>query len=542
MTKRKIRNPRIAGKALHKPARLAKLAKQIPPLTAEKLQELKQHLASSQPEQLVEANEQLVFAMLRTQIQAERTERKLQEAMRLVETDALTGLPNRVFFFDRFTRAIANAKRHHERLALLFLDLNDFKEVNDTLGHAIGDEVLKHAARCFVDAVREADTICRLGGDEFLILLTEITQPADAALIAKKVIRALGKPNLIGEHRLRLGTSIGISVYPDDGDNPDLLIERADAAMYKAKRSGQSDYVFHGGEPRCEQQQEPQTLASLKRLVTHYELVQAAHERQREQLQAANEQLILSALTAQALQAVAEQSERQQKDALTLLAHELRTALSPIRMVAEMLGRNSQYVPPRLLDVFARQVAHLARVLDDLLHISRAGISKLKLHRETVELSEVIAVVVQAWRPEMLSRSQQFSLNMPAQAVQIDGDPVRLEQVFDNLLGNACQYTPRGGKIKLGVETQGDSVTLTFADSGIGISAEALSAIFEPFTQDAHAAGCSEGLGIGLTVVRELVLAHGGEVSASSPGVGRGAQFVVKLPLAGHKREVSTKP
>ena len=542
MNKRKFRNPRIVAKALHEPAQLTELTKQILPLTAEKLQKLKQRLASSQPGQLVEANEQLVFAMLRIQIQAERTERKLQEAMRLVEIDALTGLPNRVFFFDRFTRAIAYAKRHHERLALLFLDLNDFKQVNDTLGHAIGDEVLKHAAQSFTAAVREVDTVCRLGGDEFLILLTEINQPADAALIAKKVIRALGKPNLIGEHRLRLSTSIGISIYPDDGDNPDLLIERADAAMYKAKRSGQSDYVFHGVEPRCEQQQELQTLASLKRLVTHYELVQAAHERQRDQLQEANEQLILSALTAQALQAVAEQSERQQKDALTLLAHELCTALSPIRMVAEMLGRNSQHVPPRLLDVFARQVAHLARVLDDLLHISRAGISKLKLHRETVELSEIIAVVVQAWRPEMLSRSQQFSLNMPEQAVQIDGDPVRLEQIFDNLLGNACQYTPRGGQIKLGVEMDGNNVIITFADSGIGISAEALPNIFEPFTQDTHAVGCSEGLGIGLTVVRELVLAHGGEVSASSPGVDRGAQFVAKLPLAEHKPEVSTKP
>lgn len=543
MNKRKFRNPRIAAKALHMPARLAKLAKHIPSLTAEKLQELKQHLASSQPEQLVEANEQLVFAMLRTQIQADRTERKLQEAMRLVEIDALTGLPNRVFFFDRFTRAIASAKRHQERLALLFLDLNDFKQVNDTLGHAIGDEVLKHAAQSFSAAVREADTVCRLGGDEFLILLTEITQPADAALIAKKVIRALGKPNLIGEHTLRLSTSIGISVYPDDGDNPDLLIERADAAMYQAKRSGQSDYVFHGVEPRYEHQQEPQTLASLKRLVTHYELLQAAHERQREQLQEANEQLILSALTAQALQAVAEQSERQQKQAFTMLAHELHTALRPVRMVAELLGRSRPHVPPRLQTIFERQVTHLARVLDDLLHISRAGSIQLTLDRQLLDLADILMTTADAWRPAMDNHAQRFSLKLPAQSLQVDGDPVRLEQIFDNLLGNACQYTPQGGSIELSAEVIGDSVVVTLSDTGIGISAAALPHIFELFTQDPQISDHDNPrLGVGLSVVRELVTAHGGEVGASSAGGGRGSQFVVTLPLAGHTPEASVNP
>ena len=534
--KNKTRNLRVAAKARRELAYAPGRNGSIPAITPEKLGELKKRLSNSRSPSLVEANEQLVFAMLRTQVKAERAELKLQEALRSAETDALTGLPNRVLFFDRFTRAITNAKRHNERLALLFLDLNNFNQINDTLGHSVGDEVLKHAAHCFVSTVREADTVCRLGGDEFLILLTEISQPADAALIAKKLSSALGAPSRVGEHVLRLTTSIGICIYPDDGDNPNLLVERADAAMYRAKRHGLGGFVFHGDESSSEQRQVPQTLESLKRLVTHYELLQAKHNHQLAHLQEANEQLIFSALTAQSLQAAAEQAERQQKDALPLLAHELRTALSPIRMVAEMLGRNSPHVPPRLLEVFARQVTHLTRILDDLLHISRAGTAKLKLQRQIVDLGEVISAVVQAWRPEMLSRSQQFSLNMPAQAVQINADPVRLEQILDNLLGNACQYTPRGGQIKLGVKMEGDSVILTFADSGIGISAETLPSIFEPFTQDAHAVGCSEGLGIGLTVVRELVLAHGGEVSASSPGIGRGAQFVVKLPCAGQPR------
>lgn len=540
MNKRKLRNPRVAAKALHEPALQAKLSKQIAPLTAERLQELQQRLTGDHAEQLVEANEQLVFAMLRTQIQAETTERKLQEAMRLVETDALTGLPNRVFFFDRFTRAIASTKRNQDRLALLFLDLNDFKQVNDTLGHAIGDEVLKHAAHCFIDAVREADTVCRLGGDEFLILLTEITQPTDAARIAKKVIRALGKPNLIGEHTLRLSTSIGISIYPDDGENPDLLIELADAAMYKAKRSGKSDYVFHGVEPSGEQQHEPQTLASLKRLVTHYELVQAAHERQREQLQEVNEQLTLSALTAQTL---AEQSERQQKEALTLLAHELHTTLRPVRLVAELFGRSSPHAPAKLQHIFERQVTHLAGLLDDLLDISRIGSIQLTLERQLLDLANILSTTVDAWRPAMDSQTQRFNLQLPKQRLLVDGDPVRLEQIFDSLLSNACQYTPRGGSIALSAAVAGDNVVITLSDSGMGISAAALPHIFEVFTHDSQvSANANARLGIGLSVVRELVTVHGGQVVASSAGSGRGSQFVVTLPLAGNTLEASVRP
>ncbi len=504
----------------------------IESVSQKKLDELKKRLDDSHPSPLVEANEQLVFAMLRTQIKAEQAERKLQEALRLVELDALTGLPNRVLFFDRFTRAIANAKRHNQRLALLFLDLNNFKQINDTLGHSVGDEVLKHAARCFVSSVREADTVSRLGGDEFLILLTEVTQPADATLIARKVTAALGTPNRIGEHLLRLTTSIGISIYPDDGDTPDELVERADAAMYRAKRHGLGGFVFHGEANDSEPLDPP--VSSLKRLVTHYELLQAEHDRHSCDLLEANEQLVLAALTAQALQAEAEQAERRQKDALTLLTHEVRTALTPIRMVAELLSRPSQHVPLRLQQVFERKVSHLYRVLDDLLHISRASVAKLKLERQTVDLNHIVESVVQTWRPEMDSRTQRFELRMPQQALLLEGDPMRLEQIFDNLLGNACQYTPAGGQIALTAKCEGDTVVITINDSGVGIDTELLPNIFEPFVQTPGAIDFdSGGLGIGLTVVRELVLAHGGEVAASSAGPGLGSQFVVKLPLLG---------
>jgi diguanylate cyclase (GGDEF)-like protein len=535
VNKRKIRNPRLVAKAQREPGRAPGLAKQIAPLSAEKLAELEQRLAGSHSAQLVEANEQLVFAMLRTQLKTESAERELKQALRSAEIDALTGLPNRVLFFDRFSHAIVNAKRRRERLALLFLDLNNFKQINDTLGHATGDEVLKLVSQCFLSSVREADTVSRLGGDEFLILLTEISQPADVALIAKKVITALGVPNRMGEHELRLSASIGISLYPDDGEDAELLVERADAAMYRAKRHGLGGYLFHGEEPSQEPSHKPQTFASLKRLVTHYELLQAERDRQHGQLQEANEQLLLAALAAQRLQTTAEQAQRQQQVALAVMAQEL----SPIRMMAKLLGRARPEVSPRLQSIIERLVTHLSRLLDDLLDISRSGNLKLRLERKLVNLADIIANAVELCRPAMLARAQSFSVQLPTQALTVDGDPARLEQILDKLLGNACRYTQEGGEIKLAVTLGADGIAINLSDNGIGLDAEALVQIFQARAAHAPAIGRNvTGRLIGLGLVQDLVVAHGGEITASSAGIGLGCQFVVKLPLAGGSRLV----
>jgi diguanylate cyclase (GGDEF)-like protein len=213
------------------------------------LEEARKLLDSSQSVRLLEANEELVLAMLKAQADAETTALALQEATRSSELDAMTELPNRVRLLDRFAQAMATAKRHGGRLALLFLDLNNFKKINDTLGHAFGDELLKLVARRLAGSVREADTVCRHGGDEFVILLTEVTQASDAILIADKVMAALGAPSRVGDHVIRLTASIGVSIYPDDGEDAATLIDRADAAMYRAKRRGLGTLGFHGEAP-----------------------------------------------------------------------------------------------------------------------------------------------------------------------------------------------------------------------------------------------------------------------------------------------------
>lgn len=156
--------------------------------------------------------------------------------------DALTGLPNRLLFRDRLTIALAHAKRHHESLVVMFLDLDRFKLVNDTLGHSIGDEMLRIIAGRLRSVVREGDTIARMGGDEFTVLLSDLKHTDDAARIARKLLQIVAQPLRVEGHELYVTTSIGIAVHPGDGDTAELLLKNADSAMFRAKDLGRNAY------------------------------------------------------------------------------------------------------------------------------------------------------------------------------------------------------------------------------------------------------------------------------------------------------------
>lgn len=173
------------------------------------------------------------------------TERKLAERRldHLAHHDMLTGLPNRLLFNDRLSQTLVKAQRSGSRVAICFLDLNHFKVVNDTLGHAVGDEVLKRSAQRLRESVRLGDTVARLGGDEFIILLEDVNGADDASLVAAKILSRFANPIVLGETRIRVGTSIGISVFPDDAGDADTLMRHADAAMYVAKQQG--DNLYH---------------------------------------------------------------------------------------------------------------------------------------------------------------------------------------------------------------------------------------------------------------------------------------------------------
>jgi diguanylate cyclase (GGDEF)-like protein/PAS domain S-box-containing protein len=160
------------------------------------------------------------------------------------EHDFLTGLPNRMLFNDRVNQAITLAPRHLAKVAVLFLDLDGFKHINDSLGHAFGDKLLQSVAKRLVGCVRSADTVCRQGGDEFVVLLSEVEQSESAAITARRMLRAVGDMHSVDQHDLHVTASIGVSVYPDDGVDAETLIKNADTAMYQAKERGRPGYQF----------------------------------------------------------------------------------------------------------------------------------------------------------------------------------------------------------------------------------------------------------------------------------------------------------
>src|SRR5579864_3721100 len=162
----------------------------------------------------------------------------------LAQHDVLTGLPNRAYLNDRIAQAITIAHRHSGKFAVLFLDLDHFKHINDSLGHPIGDTLLQSVARRLVSCVRDSDTVSRQGGDEFVVLLSEVAHAKHAALCAQKLLTMLKAPNFIGHHGLEVSASIGISIYPDDGLDPETLIKTSDTAMYQAKEHGRNNYKF----------------------------------------------------------------------------------------------------------------------------------------------------------------------------------------------------------------------------------------------------------------------------------------------------------
>jgi diguanylate cyclase (GGDEF)-like protein/PAS domain S-box-containing protein len=175
---------------------------------------------------------------------ASAAQAKSLELSRLAQHDALTDLPNRVLFNDRLTQAIALAERQGKQLAVMFIDLDYFKKINDSLGHDVGDKLLRSVAGRLMACVRRSDTVSRLGGDEFVVLLAQVEHAEDAAYSARKILRALAAPHIIDNKSLDINVSIGVSTYPSDGQDAEGLMNRADNAMYEAKEHGRNNYQF----------------------------------------------------------------------------------------------------------------------------------------------------------------------------------------------------------------------------------------------------------------------------------------------------------
>ena len=302
------------------------------------LAKAKDELSGLRTAQLLEANAELVQAAVHADSVAQTAVSTLDELARSTQHDELTGAPTRALMLDRLETAISMAQRRATRVGVIFLDLDYFKQINDSLGHAVGDRVLQLATRRLEASVRESDSVSRHGGDEFVVLLAEMAKASDAAAVAQKILESLAAPAHVGAHTLSLSGSLGISVYPEDGADANTLIECADAAMYRAKKAGPGRYAFcseivDGVEVDSRTPAEP-TSPPGKRA----ESPLAEHEARLRELLEANKHLVSAAQSAQKLQASAEEAHHRQINFVAMAAHALRNPLSAIRMAATTLS------------------------------------------------------------------------------------------------------------------------------------------------------------------------------------------------------------
>ena len=231
------------------------------------------------------------------------------------------------------------------------------------------------------------------------------------------------------------------------------------------------------------------------------------------------------------------ESDRRKDEFLATLGHELRNPLAPILYAVRVLDKKGPSTPELRwsIDIIERQARHMTRLIDDLLDVSRITRNTLELRKETLELATVIKSAVEASQPMIEQNQQELLVRMPSEPVHLEGDAVRLSQIFSNLLNNASKYSKLpegGGKIRLSVEREGQTAVVTIRDRGIGIAGPMLSKVFDMFTQVGRESAHSEGgLGIGLALAKRLVEMHGGSIEVHSEGLGKGSQFTVRLPI-----------
>jgi two-component system, sensor histidine kinase len=291
-----------------------------------------------------------------------------------------------------------------------------------------------------------------------------------------------------------------------------------------------------GAMPR--EQELQRRIAELEAELSHSRILARERDRleeQVEQLREANEHLVMATVSAQSLRDLAEATNRRQTEFLAMLAHELRNPLAPLSMSASLLqslgGSSGQLA--HVAGVVRRQVDHMARLLDDLLDAARISSGKITLDVRPLALAGALDQAMETVAGRIRERGQSLVVELPEEQLTIEGDPVRLTQVFANLLDNASKYTGLGGRIILRAWRELGEVVVRVSDNGAGIAPEMLAQVFDLFMQGPRSLARSEGgLGIGLNVVRNLVGMHGGTVTAESPGEGQGSSFTVRLPLS----------
>ncbi len=461
---------------------------------------------------LRDANERLVLATVEAQRQAEAAQSESAGHAYAAEHDFLTGLPNRSLLTDRLTQAISLARRNGKSLALMYLDIDNFKLINDTLGHTLGDQVLQSVAQRLLACLRASDTLCRQGGDEFVVLLPEVEALDDAALIARKFLAAMARPQMIDGRPVPVTLSIGISRYPDDGQDLEAVVRHADAAMYRAKALGRNNVqVFapdmahpddlpvpaapralrgrpegsgmartrHAGSRRRASRPGalPRRLAQVdRRLASRLRSVAPVAQAigtTRAQLQEANECLVIAAVKAQSMAEEADRAtaeiarlsrmerqlqEVQKQESLGVLAggvaHDFNNLLTAILGNASM-GATAVEEHGNAAPYFAviEKTAHRAA---DLTRQLLAYVGKGHQDLAEVDLGVVvkeISLLLQASIPSSVTLAFDLSERLPF----VKGDATQIFQVLLNLITNASESF-EGAPGHIAVRTQSEAL------------------------------------------------------------------------------------
>lgn len=301
----------------------------------------------------------------------------------------------------------------------------------------------------------------------------------------------------------------------------------SEAVAVQAMKKGADDYLVKG------------LNNGLLRQVVHSVIDKGLLRRQLEE-----QRQELERLTAERLSFISELEQRtaalaaanqRKDDFLAMLAHELRNPLAPLRNMLQVMRLRwaQDAAVQQARAVMERQVVHLVRLVDDLLDVSRITRGRIELRKESVDLGAMVRHTIEINQPYLTERRHELNVTLPATALLIEADAIRLEQILSNLLNNAAKYTDPGGRIGVSVAREGEQAVVRIRDNGVGIAAELLPRVFDLFTQGTRSLDRAQGgLGIGLTLVKKLVELHGGTVQASSAGPGQGSEFVVRLRLA----------
>ncbi len=485
-------------------------------------------------EEILEASELLAVTALHASAAADESRENLERAARPFDVDALTGLPNRALFRDRFSQALAHARRRKSRVAVLFVDLDHFKEINDTHGHAVGDLIIQYVASCLKDAGRDVDTVCRHGGDEFLILLSEVGDAKSAARFAHKVTTVLREPVRIGDSTFAISASIGISLYPDDGEDQEVLIQRADAAMYVAKRNGDGVAFASAQHQPLSPTYDASLTSEPSDPIGLLEVALAEAQTSLADLKATNARLELDILNAEREQGKANEAKQYQSHLLNVVAHELRSSLSPLQSAAEVLSlvRLDPTLMQRLELVLKRQIGHISTLLTDLLDVSRLNMGRLTVELEPVDLGEIVEAAALQLSAAFSKREHQLLVKVETDTPVIRGDKARLTQVVATLLERVSASLKHGATITASLYDRDRNLVLAIAE-GHGGSASHDTGAEALDLNDAQApGGVSDILTVAVMVVVELLKSHGGQLTVSLAEKGEASRLQIVLPQA----------